>query len=100
MILKEEVKKIAKLARLGISEQEAEKYQKDLSAILDYMEKLNSVSTEGIDATFLVTGQFDQYRADEKKEKTMIEKKETREKILNNAPDKKEGSIKVKQIFQ
>ena len=39
MITKKEVEYIAKLARLGLSEAEKEKYSKELSGILDYMKK-------------------------------------------------------------
>ncbi|NCB08100.1 MAG: aspartyl/glutamyl-tRNA amidotransferase subunit C, partial [Bacteroidia bacterium] len=42
MLSKEETQHIAKLARLGLSESEIEKYQKDLSAILGYVDKLKS----------------------------------------------------------
>ena len=40
MILKKEVEHIAKLARLGLTEKEIEKFQRELSKILDYIEKL------------------------------------------------------------
>ena len=40
MITKEEVKKIAKLARIGITEAEEEKFTKDISSVLDYFDKL------------------------------------------------------------
>jgi len=40
MITKEEVKHIAKLARLGLTEEEITKFQRELSKILDYIEKL------------------------------------------------------------
>ena len=43
MISKEEVKHIAKLARLGFGSKEVENLHKELSKILDYMEKLNEV---------------------------------------------------------
>jgi len=49
MISKEEVKHIAKLARLGLTEEEIEKFQKELSAILDYIEKLKEVDIEGVE---------------------------------------------------
>ena len=48
MISKEEVKHIAKLARLGLSEKETEKFQKELSSILDYIEKLKEVDVSGV----------------------------------------------------
>ncbi|MDP2664107.1 MAG: Asp-tRNA(Asn)/Glu-tRNA(Gln) amidotransferase subunit GatC, partial [bacterium] len=48
MISKEEVKHIAKLARLGLSDKEIGKFQKDLSSILDYVEKLKKVDVSGV----------------------------------------------------
>ena len=51
MITKEEVQHIAKLARLGLTEKEIEKFQKELSSILDYIEKLKEVDISGIEPT-------------------------------------------------
>ncbi|MCX6722438.1 MAG: Asp-tRNA(Asn)/Glu-tRNA(Gln) amidotransferase subunit GatC, partial [Candidatus Staskawiczbacteria bacterium] len=48
MILKEEVEHIAKLARLELTENEVEKMQKDLSAILDYFDLLKSASAPSL----------------------------------------------------
>jgi len=49
MISKEETEYIAKLARLGLSESAINAYQKELSAILDYIEKLKTVNIDGIE---------------------------------------------------
>ena len=46
MISKEEVRHIAELARLELSEKEIEKMQKDLSAILDYFDLLKKAPTK------------------------------------------------------
>ncbi len=51
MISKEEVKHIAKLARLGLTEKEIEKFQKELSSILDYVEKLKEVDVSKVEPT-------------------------------------------------
>ncbi len=51
MISKEEVKHIAKLARLGLGEKEIEKFQKELSSILDYVEKLKEVDVSKVEPT-------------------------------------------------
>ena len=51
MIKKEEVQHIAKLARLGLSSQEIEKYRKELSSILDFVEKLKRVDVTEVEAT-------------------------------------------------
>ncbi len=51
MISKEEVKHIAKLARLGLTGKEIEKFQKELSSILDYVEKLKEVDVSRVEPT-------------------------------------------------
>ena len=51
MITKQEVQHIAKLARLGLSNQEIEKYRKELSSILDYVEKLKKVDVTEVETT-------------------------------------------------
>ena len=48
-ISKEEVERIARLARLQLSPEEIVKYQAELSSILDYIEQLKQVDTSGID---------------------------------------------------
>ena len=49
MLSKEEILHIATLARIGVSEKDVEKYQHDLSDILDYFKKLEEADTEGVE---------------------------------------------------
>ncbi len=63
--MKIDVVKVAKLANLPLSKEEEEKYAKQLSQILDYMEKLNRADTSKVDATFNVTGLSNVMREDE-----------------------------------
>ena len=51
MITKQEVQHIAKLARLDLSEQEIQKYQEQLGNILNYVEKLQKVNTDGVETS-------------------------------------------------
>lgn len=51
-ISKEEVLKIANLARLEFTDEEIETFTYQLSSILDYIEKLNEVDTDGVEPTF------------------------------------------------
>lgn len=51
MLAKEEIKHIAKLARLGLTEKEIERFQKELSKILDYVEKLKEVDVSKVEPT-------------------------------------------------
>ena len=96
MINKDDVKHIAKLARLSIAEREIDKLQKDLSAILDFIEKLKEVDVEGAEATTQVTGLENKMRQDQSEKK----EDEKRKNILENVPERKEDYIKVKTILE
>ena len=49
MITKEDVKHVAKLARLELTEEEIEKYSTQLGSILEYVQQMNEVDTTGIE---------------------------------------------------
>jgi aspartyl-tRNA(Asn)/glutamyl-tRNA(Gln) amidotransferase subunit C len=94
MISKEEVQKIAELARLELSGKEAEKMQKDLSAILDYFDLLKKAPPlrQGF------AGQAPESN-NLRKDEVLPEKREMAEKIIQSAPDKKDDYIKVKAVL-
>ena len=50
-ITREEVERVAALARLSLSEEEARRMVADLDTILGYVESLDAVSTEGVEPT-------------------------------------------------
>jgi aspartyl-tRNA(Asn)/glutamyl-tRNA(Gln) amidotransferase subunit C len=93
MLTREEVIKIATLARIELSETEIEKFQKDLSSILDYVEELKTVDTDGLEIVSSVTGLENVERADE----AVVA--DYQEDILANAPDRKDRYYKVKSIL-
>ena len=95
MLTKEEVKHIASLARIGLDESEIPKYQKDLSAILDYFEKLKELDTENIEPIGHITGRFNSYREDQAQDFGDL----GREAILKNVPEVKDKFIKVKSVL-
>lgn len=64
-LTKDQVKHVAKLARLGLSEADTSKFQTQLSGILDYVEQLNEVKTDGVEPTAQVTGLVNVVREDE-----------------------------------
>ena len=64
MITIEKVKHIAALARLDISEQQAEKMAGEMGAILNYIDELNSVNTDNVEPTAQITGLTNVTRAD------------------------------------
>ncbi|UZE93153.1 MAG: Asp-tRNA(Asn)/Glu-tRNA(Gln) amidotransferase subunit GatC [Candidatus Nealsonbacteria bacterium] len=95
MISKKEVQHVANLARLGLSEKEMEEMQKELSAILDYIEKLKEVDISGVDF-FISSGKLKNVmREDKEDEKSKLKNK----KLLELAPEEKGGYLKVKQIL-
>jgi len=51
----EDVRKIAKLARLELSPMEEKRYAETISVVLDYMKILNEVDTTGVESTSQVT---------------------------------------------
>ena len=61
----DQVRHIAKLARLRLSDEEVEKYCKELTGILQYVDMLGEVDTSGVEALSHVTGLHTVLRADE-----------------------------------
>lgn len=115
MITKEEVQHIAKLARLGLTENEIEKFRKELSSILDYVEKLKEVDVSGVEAEMqplegdenlshlpLRLARDLEFAAREDGDQPIRrqEKKiERAKKLLKLAPETEDGYLKVKSIF-
>ena len=66
-LTKEEIIHIAKLARIHLTDEEVEKFTNQLGGILEFMDKLNEVDTEGIPETNQVTGLTNISREDEVK---------------------------------
>lgn len=95
MLTKKEVEHIAKLARLGLSEKEIEKFQGDLSSILDYVSQLQEADIEKIEPILNITGAQNVLRKDVAKKNEL----ETVKKILKEAPELQDGYIKVKAVF-
>lgn len=93
-LTKEEVLKLAKLARLRLSEDEVAKYTDELAEILNYVELLSTVDTKGLEPTNQVTGLKSVYRKDE-----MVEYQAKPKELLGAAPDSKDGYIKVKRMI-
>lgn len=97
MISKKEIERVAKLARLGLSDKEKEKYSKELSDILDYMEKLNEVDTKSVESTSQVTGLTNVLRKDENHHEANVEKIK---KMIGQASEREGNFIKTKPILE
>lgn len=90
----QDILKLARLARIQVTEDELQKYSKELTAILQYVQQLENVDTKGLKPTYQVTGLTDVMRADELHDYGV-----TAEELLKNAPATEAGHIKVKRMI-
>lgn len=99
MFTLEEIKHIADLARIELSEQSTEQYREQLGRVLDYMEKIKEVNTLGVATADGGTRDLENvWREDEIRTQNPINN--TQENILiNMAPDVEQGQVKVKSVF-
>jgi aspartyl-tRNA(Asn)/glutamyl-tRNA(Gln) amidotransferase subunit C len=95
MLTQDEVRHIALLARIGIKEDEIGKYQKDLSAVLDFFRELETAATDDTGSVGHITGMTDVAREDRAEDFGASGK----EAIKKNFPDAKDGFLKVKSVF-
>lgn len=93
MLSREEVIKVAEMARIELSDIEVAKFQKDLSSVLDYVDALKEVDTDGLEIVSSVTGLENVSRAD------VAKSVDYQEKIMANAPERKDKYYKVKSIL-
>lgn len=91
----EEVRHIALLARIGLSEEEIPVYQKDLSAVFDFFKELEQVATEGVEPIRHITGSVDVVRKDAVDDFGASQK----EKIMKNVPGTHDNFVKVRSVF-
>lgn len=94
-ISRDEVLKLAKLAKLKLNEDELSKFRNEISEILQYVEKLNSIDLGDLAPTSQVTGLETVIRDD-----TKIEYGTSRDELLKNVPAVEKGYIKVKRVLE
>jgi aspartyl-tRNA(Asn)/glutamyl-tRNA(Gln) amidotransferase subunit C len=93
-ITKEEIEHIALLARLSLSEEEKELFGSQLSSILEYMEKLNELDTQGTEPTSHVLSLYNVMRDDAAISSI------PREDALMNAPSRTDKFYRVPKIIE
>lgn len=93
-ISKEQVKHVAHLARLAITEEEAEMFTSQLDAIITFAEQLNELDTSNVEPTSHVLNMKNVMRED------VPEPGLPREEVLKNAPDHKDGQVRVPSILE
>ncbi len=90
----EEVRHIARLARIGLGDDEVERFQGQLSEILDYFRRLQEVDTEGVPPTAHTLAMHNVMRDDEPR--PSIDK----EDALANAPQREGDFFRVRAVLE
>jgi aspartyl-tRNA(Asn)/glutamyl-tRNA(Gln) amidotransferase subunit C len=88
-----EVERVARLARIGLTAEEAAQMSAELGQIVGFVEQLSSVDVEDVAPTDQVTGLVDVWRED------VPVASLSREELLANAPEQKDGYIVVKRVI-
>ncbi|MDQ0300484.1 aspartyl-tRNA(Asn)/glutamyl-tRNA(Gln) amidotransferase subunit C [Salibacterium salarium] len=93
-ISKDQVRHVAHLARLSVTEDEVDTFTEQLDAIIGFAEQLNELDTENVEATTHVLDIHNVLREDEERPSL------TREEALKNAPDQEDGQVKVPSVLE
>ena len=99
MLTDKEVRHIAQLARIKLTDKEKGKFKKELSLILDYVNKLNELDTENIEPLYQTTGIVNALRPD-KHRKDFEMDEELNEKLIGQAPSRQDRFIKVGGVLK
>jgi len=92
-ITQEQVRHVAKLSRLSLSDPEVERFTAQLDAILDYIRKLNELDIEGVRPMPHALDQFNIFRADVEQPGMPTDR------ALANAPDAHPPYFKVPKVL-
>lgn len=94
LLSREEVERVAGLARLTLTEEEKERYREQLSAILEYAQKLNALDVSNIPPTAQVLPLQNVMRPDEPAPSL------SQDEVLANAPSVEAGCFRVQAILE
>jgi aspartyl-tRNA(Asn)/glutamyl-tRNA(Gln) amidotransferase subunit C len=89
-----EVLHVAKLARIGLSEEEVARFQQQLSQILDHFDVLNALDTTDVPPTTHTLPLENVMRQDEPGSSL------AQERVLANAPAAQDGYLRVRAVLE
>jgi aspartyl-tRNA(Asn)/glutamyl-tRNA(Gln) amidotransferase subunit C len=90
----QQVRHIAKLARIAMSDEEIERLAPELNNILGWVEQLGEVNTEGVEPLTAVIDQKLRLRDD------VVTEGNIRDEILANAPEAQHGFFAVPKVIE
>ncbi|SDL85707.1 aspartyl/glutamyl-tRNA(Asn/Gln) amidotransferase subunit C [Halarsenatibacter silvermanii] len=92
MIDRDDVEDLARLAKLELSEAEKEQFAGELKDVVDYVNKILEIDTEGVKPTYYPQPRENVVREDE------VTNEDRRDEMLEEAPEKTEGQFRVPGI--
>ena len=96
MISKSEIKKLATLARIDITEAEEEKFQHDLERILEYVDELKKANTDDLQPLARGMGLENVMQSDAEKPRVLSDSKQ----LLEAAPDHEGQHVRVRSVWK
>ncbi len=94
VISDETIEYVGILAKLELTDEEKEAAKKDMGRMLDYIDMLNELDTNGVEPMSHVFAVNNVFRED------VVTNGDEREKILKNAPEQKDGAFKVPKTVE
>lgn len=94
VISDETIEYVGILAKLELSEAEKEQAKKDMGRMLDYIDKLGELDTSNVEPMSHVFPVQNVFRED------VVTNSDTREALLSNAPEQKDGMFMVPRTFE
>lgn len=95
MLSQEDIRHVAALARIAVTDEDVERYRHDLARVMELFAELDRVSPEAVRSVSLATMKENASRDD----RVSACDETTRAAILANAPKTRDGSIEVKSVF-
>lgn len=92
-ISKDDVLNLAALSMLELSDEQLDRFTRELDEIVGYIEQLQAADVDGLEPTYQVTGLTNVTREDE------VKSYESTDELLKNAPDRENNYIKVKRVL-
>ncbi len=93
-LTRDDVLKLARLARLAVTDEEVDEYVRELTAVLQYVEQIGQVDVTGLAPTTQVTGLTNVMRED-----SVIDYGVTKEDLLRLASHTQDGQLKVNRMI-
>lgn len=93
-LTRDDILKLAALARIDLTDEEVAEFSDELSAILKYVEQLESIDVSGLEPTSQVTGLVNVTRKDE-----VVDYGYAPADLLKNVPEVEDNQIKVRRMI-